>query len=137
MIILPAKVADVAFIALVADMTSVPAILSTPLFCMFKLWSIVTSPSKNVVPVTDTSFAKVASPVPLSIVNLVVSTFVPTPILKLLVEPSYLIDAPFCGLAVVPSCNKILEVLPAELVFMFNVGPAFFDIITSPAKVAF
>jgi hypothetical protein len=64
-----------------------------------------------------------------------VSTFVPTPILNKLVAPSYLIDAPFCGLAVVPSCNKILESAPLEAVFIFNVAPELFDIFTSPVEV--
>ena len=50
---------------------------------------------------------KVAFPVSRAIVNRVVSTFVPTPILNKLLAPSYLIDAPLAGLAVVPSCNKI------------------------------
>ena len=49
----PVKFPVVALICLNADITSVPLILSTPEACMFKLLSIVTSPSRKEVPDTD------------------------------------------------------------------------------------
>ena len=126
---------DVLFIALVADITSVPAILSTPLFCMFKLWSTVTSPSKNVAPAIFKLFVK--SHVSSASSNIKLACVTPSPLYTDI--PDVVAVAVSGDPWVVFNCN-ILSSTSTVYVLIVVVVPLSTKlpvIVTSPAKVAF